>query len=53
MAKKTAKAKTSKKVVKKAASKSVLHKNVDNKLSILLLVLAVLIFALAATSMGR
>lgn len=53
MAKKAVKAKSSKKVVKKAASKSVLHKKVDNKLSILLLVLAVLIFVLAATSMGR
>lgn len=53
MAKKTVKAKSSKKSVKKVAKKSVLHKNVDNKLSILLLILAVLIFALAATSMGR
>ena len=53
MAKKTTKAKTSKKIVKKTAPKSVLHKDVDNKLSILLLILAVLIFALAATSMGR
>jgi hypothetical protein len=53
-AKKTTKAKTSKKAVKKSASrKSVLHKEVDNKLSILLIVAALLVFVLAAVSMGR
>ncbi len=41
-----------KKSVKKVAHKSVLHKDVDNKLSILLIVLAILIFVLAAISMS-
>lgn len=52
-AKKTTKAKVSKRAVKKTAAKSVLHEPVDNKLSILLIVTAILIFVLAATSMGR
>lgn len=56
MAKKTAKAKSSKRTVKtakKVSSGSMWNQKVDNKLSILLLVLAALIFVLAATSMGR
>lgn len=58
-AKKTTKAKTSKKIVKaskssvKSVKKGALHKEVDNKLSILLIVVALLVFVLAALSMGR
>ncbi len=58
-AKKTTKAKTSKKIVKavkrpvKTVKKGTLHKEVDNKLSILLIVVALLVFVLAALSMGR
>ncbi len=58
-AKKTTKAKTSKKIVKaakrpvKTVKKGALHKEVDNKLSILLIVVALLVFVLAALSMGR
>lgn len=45
---------TKKSVAKKAVvKKSALHKEVDNKLSILLIILAILVFVLAATSMGR
>jgi len=51
-AKKTAKSKTSKKVVR-VAKKSVLRKDVDNRLSIVLIVLALIIFVLAAISMGQ
>lgn len=48
------KANVRKTVAKKAAvKKSVMHKEVDNKLSILLIILAILVFVLAATSMGR
>ena len=47
-AKKSAK---SKKIVKKASIK--LSKKVDSRLSIAVLVLAILIFVLAALSMGR
>lgn len=49
--KKIVKKKTSKKIVKRA-QKSVLHKQVDNRLSILLIVLALVVFVLAAISMG-
>lgn len=58
-AKKTTKARTSKKMVKAAKSsvktvkKGALRKEVDNKLSILLIVVALLVFVLAALSMGR
>lgn len=59
-----AKSKKVKKVAKKAnvgktvakkstVRKSTLHKEVDNKLSILLIILAIMVFVLAATSMGR
>lgn len=45
---------TKKSVAKKAVvKKSALHKEVDNKLSILLIILAILVFVLAATSMGK
>lgn len=44
--------KTSRKVVK-PAKKSVIHQKVDNKLSILVLVAAILVFVLAALSMSR
>lgn len=43
--------KTSK--AKKVSRKSVLHRQVDNKLSILLIVAAIFIFVLAALSMGK
>ncbi len=43
----------SKKTVRKAAKKRVLNKKVDNRLSILLIVLSMLVFALAAVSMSR
>jgi len=45
-------AKAKKKIVKKVARKSVLKKNVDNRLSILALVLAIMVFVLAALSMS-
>ena len=53
--KKTTKAKASKKVTKvvKSTKKGVIHKQVDNKLSLLLIVLALLVFVMAAISMGR
>lgn len=43
----------SKKAVRKVAKKRVLNKKVDNRLSILLIVLSILVFALAATAMSR
>lgn len=54
-AKKTIKKKTasSKKTVKVLARKSILHKQVDNRLSILLIVAALVVFVLAAVSMGK
>ncbi len=43
-----------KKTVKKSARKTtVLQKNVDNKFSILLMILALLVFVLAAVSMSQ
>ncbi len=51
--------KTNKKAVKvvktqrKTAKSGVIHQKVDNKLSILVLVAAILVFVLAALSMGR
>lgn len=38
---------------KKAAKSSVMHQTVDNKLSIFVLVAAILVFVLAALSMSR
>lgn len=43
----------SKKAVRKVAKKHILNKKVDNKLSILLIVLSMLIFVLAASAMSR
>ena len=51
--------KTTKKVVKasrktvRPAKKSVVHQKVDNKLSMLVLVAAILVFVLAALSLSR
>ena len=55
-AKKTTKTKTPVKVsrkVTKPVKKSVLHKEVDNKFSLLMIVVALLVFVLAALSMGK
>ncbi len=41
------------KAKKTKKSKSILHKKVDNKLSLVLIVLALIIFVLAAVSMGK
>lgn len=43
----------SKKAVRKVVKKHILNKKVDNKLSILLIVLSMLIFVLAASAMSR
>jgi len=50
-AKKTKKSKTSRKVAR-VAKKSILHRKVDNKLSLVLIVLALIIFVLSALSMS-
>jgi hypothetical protein len=42
-----------KKTAKRVAKKSILVKKVDNRLSILLMVLALLVFALAAMAMSQ
>ncbi len=52
-AKKTTKKVTSKKTIKKATKKHVLHKKVDNKLSLVLIVAALLVFVFAALAMGK
>ena len=51
--KKTTKKATPKKTVKKTVKKHVLHKKVDNKLSLILIVTALLVFVLAALAMGK
>ena len=54
--KKTTKTKTPAKTVKKVTKvtkKGVLHKEVDNKFSLLLIVVALLVFVLAALAMGK
>lgn len=58
-AKKTTKTKTPVKVakkvskVKKTVKKGTLHKEVDNKFSLMLIVVALLVFVLAALAMGK
>ena len=57
--KKTTKTKAPVKVMKKVrkvtkvAKKGVMHKEVDNKFSLLLIVVALLVFVLAALAMGK
>lgn len=52
-AKKTTKKSAPKKIVKKSVKKHVLHKQIDNKLSLVLIVAALLVFVLAALAMGK